>query len=489
MKKFLLLFGFFLSVLLSCSPESKGNKGVDSEDTQWRLTVDGKPFLMLGAQLRTDFFRDLDGKSLDELDTYFSLAASLNITVVQIAFSWRAVEPDYNVYTDEAVRAYIDYCEKYGLKAEFLWFGSYMCGYSVEGHLPPYVVEDNKTYPEVNPAAWYQGWQGKQYYLKPGNSNLLAREAKAIGKMMEFIDAYDKQLGRPHTVIGIQIENEPDMLATRHNDHHKVAASELWPSIVAHLDVVGKAVKSSPYKCYTRVNLTLDDYASWAGVIAKREGIDYVGLDPYVADVDRLEDLLTFLKSIPGNFAHIAENGGEYYNNDVLTLKALSMGCGYEVFEVVTTPDPQLKDWTLRGVYNPDFTPKGQTQRLIDAYGIFKGAWYDFATAPVASIAGFNIRVSSGQEKTQTAEVATLPSVSVSWTTTSRGIAYAIEGIGYVTVGSTRADKMEFSVTPQSVEEGRYDKDGKWVSGTLVPGHLKGSVLSLEPCKVYRVQL
>lgn len=489
MKKFLLLFGFFLSVLLGCSPESKGNKGVDSEDTQWRLTVDGKPFLMLGAQLRTDFFRDLDGKSLDELDTYFSLAASLNITVVQIAFSWRAVEPDYNVYTDEAVRAYIDYCEKYGLKAEFLWFGSYMCGYSVEGHLPPYVVEDNKTYPEVNPAAWYQGWQGKQYYLKPGNSNLLAREAKAIGKMMEFIDAYDKQLGRPHTVIGIQIENEPDMLATRHNDHHKVAASELWPSIVAHLDVVGKAVKSSPYKCYTRVNLTLDDYASWAGVIAKREGIDYVGLDPYVADVDRLEDLLTFLKSIPGNFAHIAENGGEYYNNDVLTLKALSMGCGYEVFEVVTTPDPQLKDWTLRGVYNPDFTPKGQTQRLIDAYGIFKGAWYDFATAPVASIAGFNIRVSSGQEKTQTAEVATLPSVSVSWTTTSRGIAYAIEGRGYVTVGSTRADKMEFSVTPQIVEEGRYDKDGKWVSGTLVPGHLKGSVLSLEPCKVYRVQL
>jgi len=489
MKKYLII-SLALILFFACSPESKSKGNSEEQDAPaWRLTVDGKPFLMLGAQLRTDFFRDLDKKSLDELDIYFSLAASLNITVVQIAFSWRDVEPAYNEYTDAAVRAYIDYCEKYGLKAEFLWFGSYMCGYSVEGHLPPYIVEDTTTYPELNPAAAYQGWQGKQFYLKPGNTSLMARESKAIGKMMEFIDTYDKELGRPHTVIGIQIENEPDMLATRHNDHHKVAAADLWPSIVAHLDVVGKAVKKSPYKCYTRVNLTLDDYASWAGVIAKREGIDYVGLDPYVADVDRLEDLLTFLKTIPGNFPHIAENGGEYYNNDVLTLKALSMGCGYEVFEVVTTPDPKLKDWTLRGVYNTDFTPKGQTQRLIDAYGIFKGAWYDFATAPLASIAGFNIRVSAGQERTQTAEVATLPSVSISWSTTSRGIAYAIEGDGYVTVGSTRADKMEFNKTPRSVEEGRYDKNGNWVSGAMVPSRLSGGVLSLEPCKVYRVKL
>ena len=87
MKRVLLLFGIFLSLLLGCSPDSKGNQNGDS-GPEWRLTVDGKPFLMLGAQLRTDFFRDLDGKGLDELDKYFELAASLNITVVQIAFSW-----------------------------------------------------------------------------------------------------------------------------------------------------------------------------------------------------------------------------------------------------------------------------------------------------------------------------------------------------------------------------------------------------------------
>ena len=39
------------------------------------LMVEGEPFLMLGAQLRTDYFIQLDGKSYDELDPYFELAA------------------------------------------------------------------------------------------------------------------------------------------------------------------------------------------------------------------------------------------------------------------------------------------------------------------------------------------------------------------------------------------------------------------------------
>src|SRR5690606_25655581 len=100
------------------------------------LEVDGKPFLMLGAQLRTDFFRQLEKKSLADLDSYFELASRLNITVLQVPLTWRDVEPDKDDYRHEVIDAYIGYCEKYGLKLELLWFGSYMCGYSVAGYLP-----------------------------------------------------------------------------------------------------------------------------------------------------------------------------------------------------------------------------------------------------------------------------------------------------------------------------------------------------------------
>ena len=190
-----------LSCACSRSVPDQGQK--EPEAQPYRLTVDGKPFLMLGAQLRMDFFRDLDHKGLDELDKYFELAKSLNITVVQLSFCWSDVEKEYDVYSDKTVRAFIDYCRKYDLKAEFLWFGSFMCGYSVEQYMPSYVTEDEATYPRFK-GGW-DGWQGWTYYLKPGNAALLERETKAIGKIMEFIDAYDRELGRPHTVIGIQV--------------------------------------------------------------------------------------------------------------------------------------------------------------------------------------------------------------------------------------------------------------------------------------------
>ena len=183
-----------LLTLVSCSPASKGEQDniVQKETRPYRLTVNGKPFLMLGAQLRTDFFLQLDGRKLDELDEYFSLAAGLNITCIQVPVSWRDVEIEYDVYSPDMVHAWIDYCEKYNLKLEILWFGSYMCGYSVEGYIPDYVISDSSTYKDLNPSAAFNGWLGKHYYLSPGNTALLDRETRAIGKMMEVIKEYDK---------------------------------------------------------------------------------------------------------------------------------------------------------------------------------------------------------------------------------------------------------------------------------------------------------
>ncbi len=496
MKKPYLILIAALFALLSCSPSlgtgtkgGNGGGGDTPKDTpQYRLSVCGKPFLMLGAQLRTDYFIQLDGRTLDNLDDYFALAAGLNITCIQVPIAWRDVETEYDKYTDAAVKAYIDYCEKYGLKLEILWYGSYMCGYSVEGYIPAYVIDDTATYPELKPSAAYQGWLGKQFYLKPGNKALVEREKKAIAQMMQFVADYDKSLGEPHTVIGVQIENEPDMLATRHNSAHGYSATDLWPSLLWHLNELGLAVKESPYDCYTRVNqtVTYDDWVYWSRKVAQRDGIDYVGFDPYVNDIPTLTSWLTQIQEIPGNFSHIAENGGEYDNNDLLTLSALVMGCGYEVFEVITTPHVYLKDWTLRGVYNPDFTPKSQTQRLIDAYGIFRSAWWDFATASVKNMIGFNLKDSSG--KTSTEETASTSSGTFRWKTENRGVAFAIEGSSYFTVGSTKADTMYLDFAPSSAEAGYYDSAGNWVKTSDASSRCGNGMLLMEAGKVYRLK-
>ena len=56
---------------------------------------------MLGAQLRTDFFLKLDGRGLNQLDDYFSLAAGLNITCVQVPVCWS------DICSDDFVRIHI----------------------------------------------------------------------------------------------------------------------------------------------------------------------------------------------------------------------------------------------------------------------------------------------------------------------------------------------------------------------------------------------
>ena len=95
----------------------------------------------------------------------------------------------------------------------------------------------------------------------------------------------------------------------------------------------------------------------------------------------------------------------------------------------------------------------------------------------------FNVVKSEGQESTS--ETAQLASGTLTWSTTSRGIAFAIEGNGYITAASTKADRMTFSIAPRSAEKGHYDKDGKWLPAGAVP--FDGGVLSMEAGIIYRI--
>ncbi|MDR0542679.1 MAG: DUF4978 domain-containing protein [Dysgonamonadaceae bacterium] len=492
MKKIIITLYSLLCVLsISACKDSKNEINSKNEidttpkETLRHLMVNGKPFLMLGGQLRTDFFLQLDKKTPDELNIYFDLAAKMNVMAVQIPIGWKDIEPRKDSYTGTLVEKYIELCDRYDLKLELLWFGSYMCGYSVEGYIPDYVVYNSSSYPELKPDAAFQGWLGKHYFLKPNTPALVEREEKAIQYMMNVIYQYDNTHGKKHTVIGIQVENEPDMLATRHNQSHGYTNGQLWPDIVRQLDRLGKVVKNADYKCYTRVNIVLDgDYLQRCENLVATQGIDYAGLDPYQNKITDIDIKLHQLYDINGNYAHIAENGGEYENTDLLTLKAMSLGCGYEVFEVITTPHPYLVDWTLRGVWNPDFTPKAHTQRVVDAFKIFKGAWVDLATADVKDILGFNLKQDDGQ--TQTTEQQQTSHVTVKWQTTARGVAFAVEYDGHLTVASTQNDEMEFSgVSLSNAEKGHYNMNGDWIAAGSIA--LTGNKLRMERCTVYRI--
>ncbi len=447
------------------------------------LEVNGTPVLMLGGQLRTDFFLQLNELPPNRLDQYFELASEMNVTVVQVPISWRDVEPTKNTYTTDLVGYYIDYCNKYNLKLEILWFGSYMCGYSVEGYIPDYVLNDPENYPSYGNNS-FQGWLGKHYWLRPDNELLMEREGIALGKLMDGIWEYDRMHGGRRTVIGIQVENEPDMLATRHNAQHGYSEEEIWPSLVVLLDRMGQVVKNSKYRCYTRVNMTTDsDYYQRYEDVTSTEGIDFVGLDPYTGQVNKIASYVRELAEVEGNYPHIAENGGEFTNTDQLVLQAFKLGAGYEIFEVITTDHPYLVDWTLRGVWNPDWTKKEHTDSVIAANGIYKKGFMDIVLADSEDFLAFNLVTNGGMQ--ELADQRSTLHCTVKWKTMSRGIAYAIERDGYLTFASTQNDTFELTGVTGKIEEGQYSLMGHWIASSSEK--YRGGAFEAEGGKVYRI--
>lgn len=460
------------------------------------LTVDGKPFLMMGSQLRTDFFINLDYLELRELDRYFKLAATLSLTCVQVPVCWADIEPTKDNYQSEYVDMFMKLSRKYDMKLEILWFGSYMCGYSVENYVPKYVFEDKETYPRVG-ATEVDGWIGKQGFLYPNTPALVDRESKALAKMMEYVYEYDRFHGGTKIVAGIQVENEPDMLTTSlhpdtQNDFTIEAtdsAETIWAEMVKHLDALGKVVKNSNYSCYTRVNMTRwsSDWPALSQDLCETEGIDFVGVDPYASRISAIRECLNQLSYIDGNYPHIAENGGEYVNNPSMELFSFTMGAGYEIFEVITTPNEKLKDWALRGVYEVDFTKRPQTEPVIRANKIFRKACYDFAIADVGNILGFNL-ISNDVMEICKEEKETNNGIKVSFETAQSGLAYFIENDNHATFASTADDKMTFSGISKinKVEKGYYSLTGLWHSEGKVT--INNNQIDLEKGVTYRME-
>ncbi len=466
------------------TPAYEGRAEASGLHADGYLVSGGVPMLMLGGQLRTDFFMHLEGRTIDELGDYFRLARSLNITMVQVPICWADIEPAKDNYTAEYVEKYIEYAEEYEMKLELLWFGSYMCGVTVEGYVPSYIADDTDTYHALRDHM-YDGWIGRTYLLEPGTDALLERETAAMRFMMQKIYEYDRVHGGKHTVVGVQIENEPDMLVDPHAVEYADDPDDVAVALVKHLDMLGRAVTQSDYRCYTRVNLTDRRYLSYfTEHLVPTEGIDFVGLDPYNNQIGTIRSQLNALKVPAGNFAHIAENGGEYTNNDQLELLAITMGCGYEVFEVVTTSDPQLVDWELRGVFNTDFTKKAHTDRLIDANRIYRNGFLDLVLAGEGNVLGFNLTVNGGA--TISDETLTAGGVSIRHETQERGIAYAaVRDNRVVTVASTKADVFTIGANVVYAEKGYYSLDGVWHTEEVVD--VRGGRLEAEAAAVYRL--
>jgi len=157
-----------------------------------QLIVDGKPFLVLGAEPPTS------GTSNPEYLRYmYSVLAATHQNTGAMAAGWAWIEPEKGKYDFRLVDAMIQDAKEFGQRIALVWFGSWKNG--VSSFAPLWVKADQEQFPR---AQIKDGLTAEN--LSTFSHNNWEADARAFAALMRHIREVDKS----HRVILVQVENE-----------------------------------------------------------------------------------------------------------------------------------------------------------------------------------------------------------------------------------------------------------------------------------------
>lgn len=253
------------------------------------LRVDGKPYYGTNIQLRADKMRGYLGWSDADIEVWFKRAADDGFNTVSVPLFWSEVEPEKNHFDWRILDQYLNWCHKYGMHMELLWF-SWSSGGRVQWlwngangryqlRTPDYVCSSAGT-SEFNMlrTTW-------EYSLDWRDTNLRSRDAYVLSRIMEHVALWDANNGNPHTVVGVQLGNE----ARGHGNNGATSAE-----IIDYYHNVGAAVKNSKYVTWTRLNcVSYETSGRTSANESKRKNggtnIDFVGIDVYGTNAGQIK--------------------------------------------------------------------------------------------------------------------------------------------------------------------------------------------------------
>ncbi|MGB7763190.1 MAG: DUF5597 domain-containing protein [Bryobacteraceae bacterium] len=191
-------------------PQAKPSTNIphlEKHGTATQLIVDGKPFLVLGAELNNS-----SASSMEYMRPLWSKIAATNLNTVLATVSWELMEPEEGRFDFSLVDGLLQDARRYNLRLILLWFGSWKNGKST--YQPVWVKTNQQRFPII------QDEKGKGLptltTLSEANRNADARAFAALMKHIREVD------GDAHTVVMMQVENEVGVLGSS-RDHSPVA--------------------------------------------------------------------------------------------------------------------------------------------------------------------------------------------------------------------------------------------------------------------------
>jgi hypothetical protein len=161
-----------------------------------QLIVDGKPFLVLSAELTNN-----SATSVEYMKAIWPKLAEGKANTILAGVAWNQVEPREGKFDFSALDGVIRDARSHNLHVVPLWFASWKNGLS--SYAPDWVKSDFAKYPRAQIAG------GKSIEMLSTLSDANRdTDARAFAALMRHIKEVD---GREHTVVMIQLENEVGM--------------------------------------------------------------------------------------------------------------------------------------------------------------------------------------------------------------------------------------------------------------------------------------
>jgi beta-galactosidase GanA len=190
----------FLLALSSAYAQPKPDPSVPHlrrQGTATQLIVEGKPFLIRGAELNNS-----SASSLAYMKPLWPRLTATHLNTGLATVSWELIEPEEGKFDFSLVDGLINEARANNLRLIFLWFGSWKNGKST--YQPLWVKTNQTRFPLV------QNQQGKSLptltTLSDANRDADTRAFAALMRHLREVD------GRKHTVLMMQVENEAGVL-------------------------------------------------------------------------------------------------------------------------------------------------------------------------------------------------------------------------------------------------------------------------------------
>lgn len=165
---------------------------IEKKDDRFEMVVDGKPFLMLGAQINNSSSWPV------ALPGAWAAAEAMHVNTVEAPVYWEQMEPAKGTFDFTNVDLLVTQAREHGLHLVLLWFGTWKNGQN--HYVPEWVKPDIKTYPREETA------YGKLLdVMSPVSETNLAADKTAFAALMRHLKEID---GAQHTVLMMQVENE-----------------------------------------------------------------------------------------------------------------------------------------------------------------------------------------------------------------------------------------------------------------------------------------